>query len=176
MIKSLRASRVISPAGLLLALLCFGLPFITVSCESPIASVSADYSGWDLTFGGQPDITQTVTGDSPLRNTQDASMPLHPLALLAFFAVVGGIIVSLGWPRRPMLSAVAAGAAAALLFINQLVVHSEMVDQLQKGTFLTPKMADDLIESRIGYWLTLVLLLVVCLYRPVLARLDSGED
>lgn len=37
--------RLVSPAVLLLAPLCLGLPFITVSCDSSVASMSAEYSG-----------------------------------------------------------------------------------------------------------------------------------
>jgi uncharacterized membrane protein YphA (DoxX/SURF4 family) len=160
-IKRLLSSRVISPAGLLLALLCLGLPFVTVSCESSIVSVSADYSGWDFVFGGEPDITESVPSEAPASKPQDASTPLQPLALLAFIAVVAGIVLSLAMPRQRMTSAVAAGSAALLLFVNQIVVRSHMVDELQKGTFLSPRMADDMIESRFGYWLTLLLLLGV---------------
>jgi hypothetical protein len=157
----LLSSRVVSPAGLLLALLCFGLPFVAVSCESPIVSVSADYSGWDLVFGGEPDITVSVPSEAPVSKPQDTSIPLQPLALLAFIAVAGGFVLSLAMPRQRMTSAVAAGSAALLLFVNQIVVRGHMVEELRKGAFLSPRMADDVIESRVGYWLTLLLLLGV---------------
>src|SRR5689334_8394624 len=54
--------RLISPAGFLLALVFFLLPFAAVSCEVPGAgSVEASYTGVDLITNGEP--TTTTTGE-----------------------------------------------------------------------------------------------------------------
>ncbi|MGW1677070.1 hypothetical protein [Saccharopolyspora sp. NPDC002376] len=61
MIRRSARRKAISPAGFLLVMLCFGLPFVTVSCESSVGSISAEITGWDLVFGGKA--TTTATGD-----------------------------------------------------------------------------------------------------------------
>lgn len=165
-IKARSGRRVISPAGFLLALLCFGLPFLTVSCESPVGSVRASYSGWDLAFGGAPDITASLgMSDYLARRQQEASVPWQLLALLTVLAIIAGVFLTCARPRQQTLSSIIAGGSALLLLIiNQTVVHSGAVDELRRDTFLPATIAQGMVENRVGFWLALLLLLGVVGY------------
>lgn len=46
--------RLLSPAGFLLVLGLFLLPFVTVSCETGVGEIRADYSGVDVATGARP--------------------------------------------------------------------------------------------------------------------------
>ena len=159
----------VSPAGFVLALLCFGLPFLTVSCESPVGSVRASYSGWNLAFGGAPDITASVgMSDYLARRQQEASAPWQLLALLALLAIIAGVVLTCARPRQQTLSSIVAGGSASLfMIINQVVVHSGAVDELRRDTFLPATIVQGMVETRIGFWLALLLLLGVVGYHVV---------
>lgn len=157
-----------SPAGLLLALLCFGLPFVTVSCEAPLMTVSADYTGWDLAFGGEPDVVVTGVAKDLSAEQERASTPWQPLALVTLLVLTSGAVLAVSRPRQQRLtSVVSASAAALLLFANQIVTRSGIVDELRTATYLPTSVVDDMVESRFGYWLTMTLLLAVAGYNAV---------
>lgn len=165
--------RAISPAGFLLALLCFGLPFVTVSCEAPVMTVSADYTGWDFVFGGEPDVVVTGMGKDLSAEQARASTPWQPLAFLAFLVVTSGFVLAVSRPRQQRLTSVGtASAAALLLFANQAVTRGGIIDELRRTTFLPAGVIDDMVESRVGYWLTMALLFLVAGYNAVRLRLE----
>jgi hypothetical protein len=171
------------PAGFLLALMCFGLPFLTVSCESPVGSVRADYSGADLVFGGGPDITRTgpdgttvtrddVGDDGDLGGAgsgrgldDDRGDPgPRPFAVLAFLAVIAGLVMSVvPRVRAHQWANLGASAAVALLLIaNQIVLYGDAVAELEEsfGDILAGQAAE-MVGTRYGFWVALVPLLAV---------------
>ncbi|TWP50585.1 hypothetical protein FKR81_20685 [Lentzea tibetensis] len=153
MIRSER--RLVSPAALLLALLCLGLPFVAVSCESSVATVSADYSGWDLVAGGTPDVTPQGD-DSFTKNTERSEIPAQPAAIV--FLVLATAAIALARTRafdlRTLGSAVCAGGAAVMLIVNQLRVHHGIAEEIQGNG-----LAEDMVHTRFGFWLTLLFVL-----------------
>jgi len=56
----LLSRRILSPAGYLLAGLLFLLPFVTLNIDSPLVRGGADWSGFDLTVGGEPSISLNI--------------------------------------------------------------------------------------------------------------------
>lgn len=157
-----------SPAGLLLALFCFGLPFLTVSCETPVMSVSADYTGWDFVFAGHPHLTATGPGGDVAAQHQNTSIPWQPLALLAVLIIVGGIVLTFASPRNRQVTGIVAGCVGGLLVIaNQSLARGAIVGELKKSYIIPSWTVDKLVEARFGYWLTLAFLLAVIGYNAV---------
>lgn len=173
MIKHGSGRGLISPAGLVLALFCFGLPFLTVSCETPIMSVSADYTGWDLAFASEPHVTTSGAGGDVAAQQGDASLPWQPLALVAVLIIVCGIVLTFASPRNRRVTGIVTGSVAALLVIaNQGMARGAVVAELKKSYVIPPWTIDRLVESRVGYWLTLALLFAVVAYNAVELALE----
>ncbi|WP_028927513.1 hypothetical protein [Pseudonocardia acaciae] len=162
----------VGPAGLLLALLCFGLPFLTVSCESPVMTVTADYSGWDLAFGGQPHVESTGPSDQLQVRGPETELPWQPFALFAALVIVAGIVLTLARPHLARLTGIVTGCLGALLlFAAERMARAAVIGGLKKEHVVVPGTLDKLVETRFGYWLALLLLLGVAAFNAVeLAR------
>lgn len=163
--------RLLSPVGLLLVAICFGLPFVAVSCESPGVTVTAEYTGTDLLVGGTPSVS--VTGDQVSQESaeEEADDPIdvQPAAVLALLAIISGIGVAAlpGHRRRLVGAAAAAGATLLLLVINQVLVQNYLSRQVEDeiGTDLPAgSSAGDFISARYGFWLALAVALTVTAY------------
>ncbi|MFG1921892.1 hypothetical protein [Cryptosporangium sp. NPDC048952] len=111
--------RLVSPAGFLLALLCFGFPFLTVSCDLPDGSVRLHASGVNLVADTAP----TVEGAG--RQSDDAGIASSDAVSWDDMSAVGRTLVrasaaltvvalGLSLVRRNRIWPVAAGVAAAL--------------------------------------------------------------
>lgn len=174
--------KLISPAGLVLVLLCFLLPFVTVSCESAVVDYEATYDGTDFVVGGDPHITVSRPGgaEGEEEGQEGARAAPQVLAILALFTTLTGIVVALlpyarlaSRPTRARTIATAATAALALAFlvISQLVVTDHIVDELQQGDTagigVTRSTAEDMVASRFGFWLASTLLIAVIAYNVV---------
>lgn len=166
MINRAWGRRLVSPAGLVLVLLCFGLPFLTVSCQTPVASVSVTYTGWDFAVGGQPDVVESgEASDHPDPRAEQTPATFQPLALVAVLLVVAGIAAAAARPPTRMVAGAVTGfLAAMLLVVNQGVVRGSMRQELATSAFLPPSALDNMIESRLGFWLALLLLFGVTGY------------
>jgi hypothetical protein len=128
--------------------------------------VGADYSGSDLVFGGEPDTTGMNQHDLGSTNLAADAQPLAVLAVLAILIGIG--IAALSHAKMRARLGVAAGAAASLfLVLNQINVVNDIEDDIQSSpdlsigpaNFSVP--AEDLVETRFGFWFTLLLLLLV---------------
>lgn len=153
--------RLVSPAGLLLALLCFGLPFVAVSC----GTTTVEYTGLDLVVGGTP----TVTEKNAIDSTPGMPIPVQPLAVLTVLSIAGGIAV-VALPRVPVLTrAVVASLAALLLMVNEIVTYQRIVHELRTSADLRipAGQAADMVRMRSGFWFALALLLGVATYNVV---------
>jgi hypothetical protein len=172
--------RLISPSGFFLVLICLLFPFVAVSCQGPGSSVSATYTGMDLVFSGAPDLAGPggrVIDDSSYNGLAGSSsdksvlMPPQPLAILMFLAVVLGLALSgVRYPHlRARIGVIASSCGAICLILNQIVIHNAIVDKLTGGNHGTPfgistPSVDDMVESRTGFWLTLIILLALFIY------------
>jgi hypothetical protein len=166
----LKPRRLLSPAGFVLVILCFLFPFVAVSCESAVGSVSVEYTGNDLAFGGQPSIS-TSAGDVPPESDIPRATP-QPLALLAYLLTIAGLFAALIPPLRARLrtSAIIAGIAALFVIINETAVYNRIVSQLagRSGSrlgsgvdSLRTEAASSLVHTQAGFWLTTLLLLAI---------------
>ena len=115
--------RLISPALLLAVLLCFFLPFFSVSCSSGVAQMKATVTGMDQVLGGEPE----YTGFRPPPAAQGAtavpeeSSRVSPPAVVGFVAILLGIGVGLGLPRPK--ARWLSGAAHPAMTITTASIH-----------------------------------------------------
>jgi hypothetical protein len=98
----------VSPVLFLVTVLCFLLPFITVSCNGQKV---ATLSGTDLAFGST--VEQPQVFGQPVKKRVDA----EPIATIAFLIAVAGIAVGFLAARVPLASAITGGLGALFLFI-----------------------------------------------------------
>jgi hypothetical protein len=166
-----RASgRWFSLTGLLLAGVCFLLPFAMVSCDAPggygrvKAGGSTTYTGLDLVAGGSPEVTETHL--RPVEEQQEDRLPPQPLAIAAFVLVVAGAVAVVVFKdknvRRPFV-ALAAAIAAVFLAATALAVNATLEARLREQlTVAMPvgKTPADFVHVGNGLALALVL---VCL-------------
>lgn len=135
-----RASgRWFSLAGLLLAGLCFLLPFALVSCDAPggygrmKAGGSTTYTGLDLVTGGSPEVTKTHL--RPVDEQREDRLPPQPLAIAALVLVIASAVAVVVFRdknvRRPFV-ALAAAIAAVFLAATALAVRATLEGKLQE--------------------------------------------
>src|SRR3954454_24649436 len=168
--------RLVSPALFLAVLLCFFLPFFSVSCTSGVGQMNATVTGMDQVFGGEPEYTglrppPSATGGIAAGGENNG---VSPSALIGFAAIVLGIGAGVGLPRpraRWVSGAVASGIALVGVVVNQMLVHDRAREGLDRAesTFRTqlgdnpifgqsfPMPVFDL-EDEFGFWVVTMLL------------------
>lgn len=149
--------KLLSPSGFLLVLLCFALPFVTVSCDHPAGTVTLDYTGGDLLLGGEPSVSG-LPRSAPTPDGVFADAQLF--AFLAFFAGFVGLCAGFAWLWRARFLAGlgAAGLAAMFLVANQFTVVRRISDEIEAAGPFSPGAADEMVATRYGFWLALALL------------------
>lgn len=131
----------ISPALFGISLICFFLPFITISCQQqPIANLT----GVQLATG--TDIKQPRFFG---KETKEQKIPADPLALMALVSGVVGLGTSFIKAKRSAIAPAGAGAAGfILLLMLKSKIDNEIVKQGQ-GLIL--------VSYGLGFWLVFLL-------------------
>lgn len=168
-----RIARGVSRWTLVIALVVFLLPFVTVSCATPGgqgsvgAGVTARYSGLTLALGGDPMLEAIENVPSPGPPTSDDRVPLQPLFTLALALTAAALIVALrGRERRALGVTLAAGAAVAAAIAGLAVVDRWLTDRIvatlarQSNPRLATTDPATYVSSDIGFLIFVVLLLV----------------
>jgi hypothetical protein len=163
--------RLVSPAGLLLVAICFALPFVSVSCDTPVR-LRADYSGVDMLGGGTPSVSvsdEAVSGQDA-EDVSDEPIDVQPAAVVAMLAVVAGILVAALRGRRARLlgGTAAALATVVLLGVNQVLAQRHLSREIERevGAELPGGASGgDYVHTRYGFWLALALACAVLLYQ-----------
>jgi hypothetical protein len=155
-----------SPATIVLALLCFALPFATVSCGLPDGygrarpGGTSEYTGIDLVFGGGPDVARDQL--RPLAERRADRIDAQPFCLAALLVVVVALGVTLGVAddRRRRVFAASLGAVAVLcLAAGQLVFLGRLAGAVgEQSTIPAAKTARDFVGTGAGFWLATGLL------------------
>jgi hypothetical protein len=136
------------PAGFVLVLLCFALPFATVSCDD--GSQSATYTGYALATGRAPAMQKP--GLQFLSNEAAAeAMKVRPLVIASILAAVAGALLVLVWRRR---AGRWAGAASSILG-GIVLVFGQLGARRDFATAAAPADGALVFHDRFGYWLTL---------------------
>jgi hypothetical protein len=154
--------RVVTPSGLLLALICFAFPFVSVSC----GTTTVDYSGWDLVVGDTPRVTTEGKVVRQATGWASEPVPIQPLALATFVIILICVVAVLHPRVEPLLRAVVACGAASLLMVNQAVVYRAIVEEVRNSgeRSMADGVAEGMVRARYGFWLTLAVLLGVAAY------------
>jgi hypothetical protein len=173
-----RAGRWFSPVSLTLAGLCFLLPFVTVSCDTPggfgraAQGGTTTYNGIDLMVGGAPDVSPPKLV-RPLPTGQDDRLWPQPTAIAVFVAlIIGvGIAVRVGNQRaRRGGVAIVATAAVTALLVNQALVEGELTARVADGlTAPLPagKRAGDFVHTGLGFVACAALLVLAAVLNAV---------
>lgn len=168
--------KLISPGGFLLVLICFALPFLTVSCEYPGGAITLDYTGGDLLVGGGPD----TTGVPPIGSrSDDLDAQTQPLAILAFLACLVGLGIGLltgQGPGRAAAGLSSATAAGLLLILNQVKIVGEVEDRIEVPGGFPRGAGAQMVETRYGFWLALTLLGLVVAWHGYELVSRTGPD
>jgi hypothetical protein len=178
-----KAGRWFNPVTLLLAVVCFALPFVSVACDTPGGYAGASpggtssYNGAALVVGGQPEVTEGH--ERPVPAGEDERMPPQPALAAALLAIISaGVLAIRLRPVRTRRAAVAALAVAAgtALLIGQVLVEAELTvrvsDHLTRmaadGVTLDPaKTARDYVLTGQGFQLCLALLILVIVLNSI---------
>ena len=166
-----RVGRWLSPTTLVLAGLCFTLPFASVACSPSGYARSAPggtttYTGFDLVLGDEPAVTPPDQQRPLPPGLEDRLWP-QPAAIAVLLLVLGGVAYSIvvreARVRRGGVAVLGAVAATSLL-VNQALVESELA--VRVGSQLTQPLpagtgVRDLVHTGGGFGLCLVLLVLV---------------
>jgi hypothetical protein len=171
------AARWLNPTTLGLAILCFVLPFVTVSCAPDgygrgQAGTTTSYTGVDLVVGAEPKFSPPEKAKPP---ETAHSVKLYPqpaaaaVLLLLIAAIAYALRVQHPRSRRGGVALLTAIAATALL-VNQALVESAVAVKL--GDELTQalppgKVLRDYVKSGPGFGICLLLLLVVAVVNAI---------
>jgi hypothetical protein len=168
----LRATgRALSPTTLILAGLCFALPFVTVSCATPggygraAQGGTVSYTGVDLAVGGHPDVTPTDK-IRPADQQREDRLPAQPTALILLILIAAGtgVAIAMSDPRaRRATVALLGGVSVTALLVNQALAQSEVTVNVGEQVALASPGADphQYVKAGVGFGLCLLLLLAV---------------
>lgn len=164
--------RWLSPVLLLLALLCFALPFATVSCDAPggygrvTQGGTTTYRGIDLATGARPQVTSGhLRPPSTRQPDRVATQPglLAAAVLIGTLAVVG---LSIGHTRRRQ-AVMAPGAALSIVTLVTGIVTAQRAlvlrvkAELARAGPVHTKAPSSYVNVGSGFSLCLLLLLIV---------------
>ncbi len=167
-----RVGRWFSPTALVLAGLCFLLPFATVACDTPggygraAPGGTTTYTGVDLITGGAPEV-KPADKVRPAAAQREDRIPPQPVATIVVLLVVAGAVVTVVAADarvRRAAAAVFATGALVLLVVNQALVESALVAQVREQlTQPLPagKVVRDYVKTGEGFGFSFVLLTTV---------------
>jgi hypothetical protein len=189
-------SRFASPAGFVLVLLLFFLlPFVSVSCAVPgYGDAGANYTGSHLVSGADPDVpTELQELSDELRSeANDPDVPgelvdlpdpgVQVLAIvLAVLAAAGVLTVLVPQVKARLLGGAAVAAVTlAVTVITAVVAQSHLRSSLldgvrqsglaeqQESVQRLETVVDDLTHTEVGFWLMIVLLSLITVVAGIL--------
>jgi hypothetical protein len=171
-------ARWLNPTTLGLAILCFVLPFVTVSCDAPggygrgQTGTTTTYTGVDLVVGAEPKFAPPEKAKPP---EAAHAVKLYPqpaavaVLLLLVAAIAYAVRVQHPRVRRGGVALLTAIAATALL-VNQALVESAIAVKLgdQLTQLLPPgKVLRDYVKTGAGFGLCLLLLFLVAVVNTI---------
>jgi hypothetical protein len=173
-----RAGRGLNPAGLILAGVCFALPFVTVACDIPggygraAPGGTTTYTGFDLVIGGEPAVAP-ADKIRPLPPGHDDELPPQPAAIAVLVLLVGaaGVALTVAQPRlRRGSLAVLTGVAATALLVNQALVEAEIAVRVGEQLTQPPaagKAVRDYVDTGPGFVAGLALLVALAVVNGI---------
>ena len=139
----------VSPVLFVVTVLCFLLPFVTVSC----GGIKVSVSGMKLAFGGT--VSMPFEDQQPFgfpqqpqqrSSNSDKGVDSHPVAIIALICAVAGI----GLSFMPVRSAIAPAIAGVLGAVFLIILQSQLGGELKAQGPIS-------VDMDIGYVLALLL-------------------
>ena len=167
-------NKLLSPAGFGLVLICFLMPFFTVSCGvDEKSTIRTTYSGLTLVTGSQPKV-EDQPPDQAAKLLAIFPDSFYPEVLVVLAAVAVMVAMGIGFIRagtvRHGTSLGLAVAAVALLVLEIRHVPSRVVDALA-SLYDPAKPGPELqwaVHPRYGFWLAVGLLVLLAGYHAAM--------
>ncbi len=155
----LKSARQISPAIFGITLMCFFMPFVTISCQQQNLET---LSGIQLTTGS------TMKVATPAGKVEEQKIPGDPLAALAIISSIIGLGTSLIKARKAVIASAGSGATGALLL---LMLKSKLDEEaFKQGGGLI------LVNYSFGFWLAFLLLVSASLVNIYTLTLEKEAE
>ncbi|TDV54004.1 hypothetical protein [Actinophytocola oryzae] len=175
-------SRLASPAGFVLVLLLFFLlPFVSVSCDVPgYGEAGANYTGSHLVSGADPEVPAELREfaedpETPAELVDPPDAGVGVLAVvLAVFAAAGALTVLLPRLKTRLLGSAAVATATLVVTVITMVVAqshltSALIDGVRRSGLAEQQdslqqiesAADRLTHTALGFWLMVILLALI---------------
>jgi hypothetical protein len=163
-----RIGRWFSPTALILAGLCFALPFVSVACDTPggfgraAPGGTTTYTGLDLITGDEPSVTPDRL--RPRAQWREDRLPPQPVGTIVVFLILAGTVatvVASDTRVRRAAATVFASGAVVLLVVNQGLVESAltaMVEDQLTQVLPAGKTERDYVHTGSGVGICLLLL------------------
>ena len=142
-------------APFLIGIICFILPFLSISCDG---NKLMSFTGVQLVTGAE--LKDSLSGES-------RRIPSDPMAVIALLALVAGLCLAVSNTRRTAIGSALAAAAATL---SMLFLKFRMDAQIMKHASGMPIAAD----YQLGFWLV-CLASVLGLIMSVM-RVENGRE
>jgi len=147
----------ISPALFALVILCFFMPFISLSCQNPMSGTDIELvkmNGIEVAIGKEIKMpgADSMGLSSSTTSTKPQSVPNNPIAGIIFGIACAGIAVGfIAVPQQYIVQAGLGGIGAVMLILLKLTVDSNLASELKKvgGSMNMPIVA----TYGMGYWL-----------------------
>jgi len=151
-------AKLLRPGAFLLALACFVLPFMRISCNNQMLM---EPKGYQLAFGQQkhPADSTKISHDTKAQKANDIDIKMQPLILSAFIALALGLVFGLMGFKvsklvQVMVSVVAIGMFTYFYFDYRHQMHIEDgSDNSGKNVFGDNMKID--VRFLYGYWLSI---------------------
>ena len=162
---------------LILAGLCFALPFVTVSCSTPggygraLAGGTTTYNGVDLAVGGRPDVSPPDKL-APVADQHEDRLPPQPTAIIVLILIASGtgaaIVLTDRRARRGTVALIG-GVAATALLVNQALAQSEITLRVGEQVSLVAPGTNprQYVNTGVGFVICLFLLLAAALVNAI---------
>jgi hypothetical protein len=153
----------ISPALFALVVLCFFMPFISISCQNPMSGGDIELvkmNGLEVAMGkeikmpggdsmGLPS-SKTTTKNS----SKPQSVPSNPIAGIIFGIACAGIAVGfIAVPQQYIVQAGLGSLGALMLVVLKLTVDSNLASELKKASGGSTMNMPIVATYGMGYWL-----------------------
>jgi hypothetical protein len=147
----------ISPALFALVILCFFMPFISLSCQNPMSGTDIELvkmNGIEVAMGKEIKMSgaDSMGLPSSTTGTKPQSVPSNPIAGIIFgIACAGTAVGFIAVPQQYIVQAGLGGIGAGMLILLKLTVDSNLASELKKvgGSMNMPIVA----TYGMGYWL-----------------------
>jgi hypothetical protein len=168
--------KLVSPTGLMLVFILLFMPFVGAAC----GPIKVDISGWDMAVGGEPSVSTGGLGSigpsDPASETNTVDdIPAQPLMVITIFLVTAAIVLGLTLRTiyaRALCGLIVTGLAALFVGLNEAVIMDKLVDEIVSSDDFTQGDAAEIVGTRVGFWLTLTLLLTILVYNGTELLLD----